>query len=706
MSDKFGSDDDAVGDFLASLGSRGGESAPLTRRQAREAAERAAQQEKEPSFTEPANEPVEYEATVVETSFEAAQVVAHLDQAPVAAHFDEAPAELPQETEIDVPEWVNPFDQEETAAAPPRRRRGCLVGFLIILVLIGGIAAGGIWVWNTYGDRILEQIGLGGSKDFEPGMEGDPVFVKIVDGDSGCTISEMLFESGVTKRSDTVCDMLIKSGENPNLYAGIYELREQMTAANALAILVNRENALSVSAIRDQALRHASAATATALSLDAETIASTLPFPFAEGGFLIGDSEYFDTTAMDQQEMSAFFASDLPACEGNDCLANSVKSHSELPANAFCEALPAASGQDVAGILVQIAQACGINPKLLVVALNKQLRLDMNALATSLTTSIADGGNLISNADFYNGTAMNASEIQDFLAKQVSVCDDGSTCLKDFTSSYRSRGADSYCGSLSAGTDESAATTIAKVAVACGISPRVLMIMLEKEQQLITSTNPSKEQFDRAMGYACPDTGEGHSANCDTAFAGFGTQVYYGARQMQLYTKNPNSYQYRANQTNTIQWHPSPACGTSRVFIQNQATANLYIYTPYRPNIASLAAGWGSGDACSTYGNRNFHGLYVSWFAPEKGPFLGTPTQVATCTTPPASEVRSSRGSFVVTGEDVFARIAPSDLCGLNSEPLIEGDRISVTGVYGAWSTFSMEGTAMWVLTSALVAAG
>ena len=43
-------------------------------------------------------------------------------------------------------------------------------------------------------------------------------------------------------------------------------------------------------------------------------------------------------------------------------------------------------------------------------------------------------------------------------------------------------------------------------------------------------------------------------------------------------------------------------------------TALLYIYTPYQPNEAALKAGAGEGDACSTYGNRNFAIIYNSMF--------------------------------------------------------------------------------------------
>ena len=50
------------------------------------------------------------------------------------------------------------------------------------------------------------------------------------------------------------------------------------------------------------------------------------------------------------------------------------------------------------------------------------------------------------------------------------------------------------------------------------------------------------------------------------------------------------------------------------MYIENKATALLYIYTPYQPNTAALAAGAGEGDSCSAYGNRNFSIIYTGWF--------------------------------------------------------------------------------------------
>lgn len=248
-----------------------------------------------------------------------------------------------------------------------------------------------------------------------------------------------------------------------------------------------------------------------------------------------------------------------------------------------------------------------------------------------------NAGNIVSDSVFYDGNALSAAQIQNFLNARVPRCTIGdpgrgagmpwpannssiaATCLKDYQTATSSRAADRYCGAYVGAVQESAAQIISKVAQACGISPKVLLVMLEKEQSLITDTWPTVRQLEVAMGANCPDSGPNWSASCDPRYYGFSQQVYRGAWLLKYYKLNPTEYKYRAFQWNTIQWHPDPACGTSQVFIENQATAALYIYTPYRPNQAALNAGWGIGDGCSTYGNRNFYNLFTSWFGSTQG---------------------------------------------------------------------------------------
>ena len=94
----------------------------------------------------------------------------------------------------------------------------------------------------------------------------------------------------------------------------------------------------------------------------------------------------------------------------------------------------------------------------------------------------------------------------------------------------------------------------------------------------------------------CPDT-----ADCDPTYAGFFRQVYGAAKRYRYYLEHEEQYGYTAHNLNYIQYHPNAACGGAQVYIENKATALLYIYTPYQPNIAALAAGNGTGDSCSSY---------------------------------------------------------------------------------------------------------
>jgi len=258
--------------------------------------------------------------------------------------------------------------------------------------------------------------------------------------------------------------------------------------------------------------------------------------------------------------------------------------------------------------------------------------------ATSAHANPTEGfepGNIISDALFYDGDALTESQIQSFLNQRVPRCTIGgpdqdagsvwgnttiaSSCLKDARFSTAPRPSNSYCQSVPGGTNELAARIIAKIGRACGISPKVLLVMLAKEQNLIQDTWPTVRQFDFAMGAYCPDTGPGGTANCDPTRVGFANQVYYAGFLLKYYQAH-NGLNYHPHQTNSIKWSPTPGCGASQVYIENMATASLYTYTPYQPNRAALDAGWGtSQDRCASYGNRNFYNFYKAWFGSTQG---------------------------------------------------------------------------------------
>ena len=235
---------------------------------------------------------------------------------------------------------------------------------------------------------------------------------------------------------------------------------------------------------------------------------------------------------------------------------------------------------------------------------------------SAATAANFDAGEIISDSVFYDYGSMTVAQIQRFLDAHVPACQSTApACLDTYRLDTGARGGEAgLCGAYPGKTDQTAAMIIFDVAQACRISPKVLLVLLQKEQALVTSSRPSAYAYRYATGWCVTDSG-----SCVGTHTGLFNQLYMGARQFQLYKKHATGYRYQAGRTNTIQWHPNSGCGSSDVFLENQATAALYIYTPYRPNAAALNNMYGVGDSCSAYGNRNFWRLYTDWFGSTIG---------------------------------------------------------------------------------------
>lgn len=246
-------------------------------------------------------------------------------------------------------------------------------------------------------------------------------------------------------------------------------------------------------------------------------------------------------------------------------------------------------------------------------------------------------GRIIDDSVFFNPNSMSEGQIQEFLNAKVPVCDTNGTkpyagttraaygtskgapppyiCLKDYSQMTTMKNPeDMLCNGHTAG-QKTAARIIKEVADSCGVSPKVLLVLLQKEQSLVTDDWPWPIQYRSATGYGCPDT-----APCDTQYYGFFNQVYNAARIYKYYAKYPNSFNHLAGRNNNILYHPNSGCGRSTIYIQNQATAGLYNYTPYQPNATALNNLYGTGDSCSSYGNRNFWRMFNDWFGTTTGP--------------------------------------------------------------------------------------
>ncbi len=265
--------------------------------------------------------------------------------------------------------------------------------------------------------------------------------------------------------------------------------------------------------------------------------------------------------------------------------------------------------------------------------------------ATAATASAWQAGLIISDSIFYDGNDMTLEQIQAFLNTKVPSCDTwgkqtseygGGTraqygesrgypapyiCLRDYyeNPTNHDNNLTVTAGQLKATPAGaiSAAQIIKNAASTYSISARALLVLLHKESAgpLTVDTWPFPSQYRNAMGYGCPDT-----APCDPAYAGFYNQVTNAASQFVRYKTYPTSYRHSAGHYNSVLYNPSSSCGASSVYIKTNATAGLYNYTPYQPNQAALDNLYGTGDACSAYGNRNFWRVYTDWFGSTQSP--------------------------------------------------------------------------------------
>ena len=228
--------------------------------------------------------------------------------------------------------------------------------------------------------------------------------------------------------------------------------------------------------------------------------------------------------------------------------------------------------------------------------------------ASAVDYSKWQAGNIMSDEVMGDYNSMTTAQIQSFL-KSKNSCNNTNVGLAKTYSSYSYHIKDGHfvCMADENFDGKSAAEIIHEAAQDYRINPKVIIVLLQKEQGLVTDTWPNSLQYRSATGYGCPDT-----APCDSQYYGLRNQIRQAASLFRSVLDGGWS-NYAVGYHN-IQFSPNASCGSSRVYVENRATSALYRYTPYQPNQAALNAGYGTGDSCSAYGNRNFYAYYTDWF--------------------------------------------------------------------------------------------
>ncbi|MBU1146513.1 hypothetical protein KKD80_03125 [Patescibacteria group bacterium] len=139
------------------------------------------------------------------------------------------------------------------------------------------------------------------------------------------------------------------------------------------------------------------------------------------------------------------------------------------------------------------------------------------------------------------------------------------------------------------GLGRTASEIIWRVAQSYEISPKVLLVTLQKEQSLITTATPTQKQLDWAAGYGICDSCSMSDPSLQK-YKGFATQVDYAAGWKRWFLDNAFS----------LSWVKLPGItyliDTYKITPNNLATAGFYTYTPHY------------------HGNYNFWKLWQDWF--------------------------------------------------------------------------------------------
>ena len=229
-----------------------------------------------------------------------------------------------------------------------------------------------------------------------------------------------------------------------------------------------------------------------------------------------------------------------------------------------------------------------------------------------------DPGYIISDYQMGNYNSMTEAEIQAWLTSKNSCQNTDYNLYLNMSASYPSikwHWADGHFVCISEelfgdgetiGTGDTAAHIIWQAAQDYHINPQVLLVLLQKENSLITDSYPNSLNYRTATGYGCPDT-----AACSSTYYGFKNQIRWAAA---LFSEvlNGGWTNYPLG-NNFIRYGPNCSNG-SVVNIRSLATSALYRYTPYQPSPGVLSVGYDSDSSCSAYGNKNFYVFFEDWF--------------------------------------------------------------------------------------------
>ncbi len=231
-----------------------------------------------------------------------------------------------------------------------------------------------------------------------------------------------------------------------------------------------------------------------------------------------------------------------------------------------------------------------------------------------------DTSNLIDDSVYYNASSMTQSQIQNFINAFPQSC----LLPQNYPSGLgQVTFKEPLDYSTYSGSDTSPARIIWDASQYYSINPQVILVTLEKEQNLVTgNAGCAVWKYNSAMGYNCPDGSEnalkdypnsGVYRTCvaKETNAGFARQVNHAAWQLSFDGKRSNGdlswmgdgatpyygrmtqgWRQQVNGAASIYYDGYTTIDGQSVYLSNGPTAALYNYTPHFNNFNLIFTSW------------------------------------------------------------------------------------------------------------------
>ncbi len=136
-------------------------------------------------------------------------------------------------------------------AAERRRKRRTRRTWLTLVIAVIVIGGGASLAWFTI-KPVIDSFRE--PNDF-PGPGTGSVVVTVEQGDTGTDIGIRLQEAGVVKTVDGFIDAAKEDSRAAGISPGVYELKREMSSAQAIAVLINRDNQIKKTVLLKEGLR-------------------------------------------------------------------------------------------------------------------------------------------------------------------------------------------------------------------------------------------------------------------------------------------------------------------------------------------------------------------------------------------------------------------------------------------------------------------